>query len=447
MNRREFLGGLAASALPLPAADRKPNIVFILADDLGYGDLGCYGQKLIQTPNIDRFAAEGIRFTQAYAGCTVCAPSRCALMTGLHTGHCRIRGNTRMDLQPQDITVAKLLQRAGYKTALFGKWGLGTAGHEGIPNRQGFDEFFGYLDQQHAHEYYPDHLWDNDREHFLPNNFGPSRKTYSPDLFLEHALSFVEKNKDRPFFLYFADIIPHANNELTRMTGNGMEVPEDAPYSSKPWPQPDKNFAAVITRLDRDVGRLLDKIRELGLDRTTLVIFTSDNGPHKEGGNHPEFFDSHGPLRGIKRDLYEGGIRIPSIARWTGVTPAGRVSDEPWAFWDFLPSAAEIAGVAAPAGLDGISVVPALKGKALPARPYFYWEFHEQGFSQAVRLGDWKGIRQKSRTNPIELFDLKTDLAEEHDMAAAHPDLVNKIARIMERARVDSPDFPVTGSV
>ncbi len=445
MDRRQFLAGLAAASLTAQApAARKPNIVFILADDLGYGDLGCFGQKLIQTPHVDRLASEGIRFTSAYSGSTVCAPSRCALMTGKHTGHGRIRGNTKSDLLPEDVTVAKLLKSAGYATGIFGKWGLGTAGHSGIPNRQGFDEWFGYLDQLHAHTYYPTHVWENEREHFLTGNFGIKRHDYTPDLFLERALGFLDRHKDHPFFLYYPSTIPHANNELTRESGNGMEVPEDAPYSDKPWPQPDKNFAAMVTRLDRDVGTILAKLKTLGLENNTLVIFTSDNGPHKEGGNHPDFFHSSGPLRGIKRDLYEGGIRVPAMARWPAVIQPDQVSNQPWAFWDFLPTCAEVAGVKPPAAMDGISIVPALKGQPLTGREYFYWEFHEKGFTQAVRLGDWKGVRRATLANPIELYNLAGDLGETKDVAAQHPEIVQKIAAILRTAHIDSPDYPIT---
>ncbi|HUS07351.1 MAG TPA: arylsulfatase, partial [Bryobacteraceae bacterium] len=444
MNRRAFLTAFAGSPLSFaqPAA-RKPNIIFILADDLGYGDLGCYGQTKTQTPNIDKLASEGIRFTQAYAGSTVCAPSRCALMTGKHTGHGRIRGNTRLDLQPEDMTVPKLLKKAGYRTALIGKWGLGTAGHEGAPNKQGFDEFFGYLDQRHAHSYYPTHLWENDYEFFLPGNFGSKRTQYTHDLFTQRALSFVDaQNAAKPFFLYLAYTIPHANNELTKESGNGMEVPGDAPYSGRDWPQQDKNFAAMVTRLDKDVGRLMDLLKQKGLDQNTLVLFTSDNGPHREGGNRPEFFHSSGPLKGIKRALYEGGIRVPAIARWTGVIQPGRTVDQPWAFWDFLPTAAGLAGVAAPQGLDGISIAPVFRGESIPDRDHFYWEFHERGFAQAVRMGDWKGVRNPGAA--LELYNLKTDISEKNNVAAAHPDVVARLAAIMQHDRTDSPDFPVT---
>jgi arylsulfatase A-like enzyme len=446
VSRRNFLSAAAASAVApqIRAQPSRPNILFILADDLGYGDLGCYGQKKIATPNLDHLASEGVRFTQAYAGSTVCAPSRCALMTGLHTGHGRIRGNDRSGLQPTDTTIASLLKRAGYATGLVGKWGLGAACSPGVPNRQGFDYFFGYLDQRHAHTYYPTSMWENEAEFFLDRNFGDHRTQYSQDLFTERALRFLDQHKSEPFFLYLAYTTPHANNELTRESGNGMQVPSDAPYSDRDWPQPDRNFAAMVTRLDRDVGAILARLKHHSLDSNTLVIFASDNGPHREGGNHPEFFGSSGPLRGIKRDLYEGGIRVPAIARWPGVVPAGRSSDQVWAFWDFLPTSCELAGISAPQNLDGVSIAPALKGKSLAERPPLYWEFHEKGFFQAVRIGDWKGVRRQSIRGPIELYDLASDLGESADVASSHPDIVRQIAGAMRSLRSDSPEYPVT---
>jgi arylsulfatase A-like enzyme len=441
MDRRQFLATLGAGALPAQTGARKPNILFILADDLGYGDLGCYGQQQIPTPRLDRLASEGTRFTDAYAGSTVCAPSRCALMTGLHMGHARIRGNARVPLEPADTTIAKLLQPAGYRTGLIGKWGLGNAGTSGIPNLQGFDEFFGYLDQQHAHTYYPDHLWENRQERILARNIG-LKQEYSHDLFTERALDFVGRERGRPFFLYLAYTIPHANNELGRDTGNGMEIPSDAPFTNRDWPQTEKNFAAMVTRLDRDIGRVLDRLQAEGLDRDTLVLFSSDNGPHREGGHNPDFFRSSGPLRGIKRDLYEGGIRVPAIARWPGRVPAGKSSDHPWAFWDFLPTAAEIAGVEHPAGLDGRSFLPALTGKPQPGPEYLYWEFHERGFAQAVRADQWKAVRAGTRA-PLELYNLREDPGEKNDVAARHRDLAARMGRVMDSARTNSKDFPI----
>jgi arylsulfatase A-like enzyme len=443
MNRRQFLTSVAASAAFAQTRTAKPNILFILADDLGYGDLGCYGQKLIETPNIDKLAAEGIRFTQFYCGSTVCAPSRCSLMTGKHTGHARIRGNVRVDLLPEDVTLAEVLKGAGYYTGLVGKWGLGTAGRSGIPNRQGFDEFYGVLDQKHAHTQYPTQLWENEDETFLDGNFGPARKDFVQEIYTNRALKFLENNKGRPFFLYLSYTTPHANNEMTKQSGDGMEIPGDHPYSNKPWPKPDREFAGVVNRLDRDVGAVVAKLRELGIEQNTIVMFASDNGPHREGGNHPEFFDSNGPVRGIKRDLYDGGIRTPFIARWPSVIQAGAVSEEVCAFWDLLPTFAEIAGANTPAGLDGISALKAMKGGKMPARPYLYWEFHENGFSQAVRMGNWKGVRLKNRQASVQLYDLTKDIAGERDIASSHPDVVKRVAFIMDAARTESKEFPI----
>lgn len=441
LNRREFLAASAAAIARAQTGARKPNILFILADDLGYGDVGCYGQKVIPTPNVDRLAAEGMRFTQAYAGDTVCAPSRCCLMTGMHTGHARIRGNARVPLQPSDTTVAKVLKQAGYRTGIIGKWGLGNPYTPGIPNLQGFDEAFGFLDQQYAHSYYPQSLWDNTNEVIIGRNLG-LRQEYSQDMFTERALSFLDRSKDNPFFLYLAYTTPHANDELGKDSGNGMEVPSDEPFTKMDWPQKEKNFAAMVHRLDSDIGKVMAQLKKVGADENTLVVFSSDNGPHKEGGHDPNFFHSGGPLRGIKRDMYEGGIRVPAIARWLGKIKPGQTSDQVWAFWDFLPTAAEVAGVAPPAGIDGISMLPAFLGKPQKNHEYLYWEFHERGFKQAVRMGDWKGVRLTTQS-PLELYNLQSDLAEKNNIAAGHPDMVQKLQTIMKEARVDSKDFPI----
>lgn len=443
LSRRAFLGAsLFGRAFAQP---RQPNILLILADDLGYGNLGCYGQKQILTPNLDRLAKDGMRFTQAYAGSTVCAPSRCSLMTGLHTGHARTRGNKYPDfpLRPQDITVTELLKQAGYRTALFGKWSLGQLGSTGYPTRKGFDEWFGYFSQTHAHNYYPEHLLENDTAWLARGNMGTQRKDYAHDLFTERALGFLNRSDARPFFLKLAYTIPHANNELGRDTGHGMEVPSLEPYLDKPWPPQEKAFAAMITRMDRDIGRILDTLRATGQDASTLVLFTSDNGPHREGGHNPDFFDDNGPLRGIKRDLYEGGIRVPFLARWTGVIPPGAVTDHPIAFWDFLPTACELAQIPTPPGLDGISFAPLFRGGTPPAHPYLYWEFHERGFAQAIRQGDWKAIRLKPGA-PLELYNLRADPSESTNVAAQHAELVARLSRLLAAARTDSPDWPVT---
>jgi arylsulfatase A-like enzyme len=425
------------------AAERPPNIVFILADDLGYGDVGCYGQKQIRTPNIDRMATEGLRFTQAYAGSTVCAPSRCCLMTGLHTGHCRVRGNALVPLLPEDRTVAEVLKAAGYATGLCGKWGLGEPDTTGVPNKKGFDFFFGYLNQHHAHNYYPDYLWKNQEKVALPNevknNVSSNKKIYSPDLITKEALGFVESNKDRPFFLYFTPTLPHANNEAKR---EGMEIPSDAPYTKESWPQPQKNHAAMITRLDADVGKLLDKLKELKLDDNTIVFFSSDNGPHKEGGGDPVFFNSAGPLRGFKRSMTDGGIRVPMIVRWPGKVKPG-VSELVWAFWDFLPTAADLGGATPQAAIDGRSIAPALLGTGeVKPHEFLYWEFHEGGSKQAVRMGNWKAIRN-TLDSPLELYDVTKDIGEKENVADKHPDVVAKVEAYLKTARTDSKEWPL----
>ena len=459
-----MLAGGAALAGPLGCArtgtgrnanPRKPNIIFILTDDLGYGDLGCYGQDVITTPCVDRMAAEGIRFTQCYAGSTVCAPSRCCLMTGMHTGHAHVRGNQRVPLRPEDRTVAEMLKGAGYTTGLIGKWGLGEPGTTGIPNRKGFDYFFGYLNQGNAHNYYPEYLWRNETQMPLEGNVvdpdhprvSLERTQYTHDLFAEDALRFVGEHRDEPFFLYLALTTPHANNERGRALGDGMEVPDYGPYADRDWPNPQKGHAAMVSRMDRDVGRLLDRLKELGLDDDTIVFFTSDNGPHKEGGADPAFFQSSGPLRGYKRDLYEGGIRVPAIVRWPGVTPAGSENDHVWAFWDFLPTAADLAGAPVPAGIDGISIHPTLTGRPQENHPFLYWEFHEgQGSKQAVRMGQWKGVRLDPK-QPLELYDLNADLGEQTDVAAEHPYIVRTMREYLAGARVESEHWPLRSRV
>jgi len=441
------LGGLVVAHAQLPdlealraRAPAKPNIIFILADDLGYGDLGCYGQKKIRTPNLDRLAADGMRFTQCYAGSTVCAPSRCCLMTGVHTGHARIRGNARLALEPGDLTVAETLKPAGYTTGAFGKWGLGNEGSTGIPNRHGFDEWFGYLDQVHAHNYYPEFLWRNERQWQMRGNLNGQKSDYSPDWFTRAATNFMRVNQRHPFFLYLAYTIPHANNELK---DKGMEVPSDVPYSKEDWPQQEKNKAAMITRLDSDVGKLLEKLKQLKLDQDTVIFFSSDNGPHREGGVDPGFFQSSGPLRGLKRDLYEGGIRVPMIVRWLGRIKAATTNDQVWAFWDFLPTAAEIAGLKPPPGIDGISMLPTLLGtKQTNQHEFLYWEFHERGFQQAARMGDWKAV--KSATDkPLELYDLKSDWGEKTNVADQHPEIVARMEGYLRTARTESKDWPI----
>ena len=440
-NRRRFLGALAlAAAAPAPARaqQRLPNVVLIMADDLGYGDLGCYGQKRIKTPSLDRMAAEGIRFTQAYAGCTVCAPSRSALMTGYHTGHTRVRGNGKneMLLRATDFVLPELFKKAGYTTGMFGKWGLGGVGYPGYPTRKGWDSWFGFFSQLQAHLYYPDMLLDGDHALELTGNWGGKKKQYAPDLFLDRALQFLATNQAKPFFLYFSSTIPHANNELGRDTGDGIEIPEDAPYSAEPWPPLERKFAATITRLDRDLGRLFDKLKALGLDNNTLILFTSDNGPHKEGGHDPNFFQSSGPLRGTKRSLTEGGIRVPFLARWPGRIQPGQVSHHPFAFWDLPATCGELTNQPVPQDTDGLSILPALTGGQPRVHDYFYWEFHEGGFQQALRVGDWKYVKPA-------LYDLSKDLHETTDVAQQNPAVVARMEKLLATVRTHSPDFPV----
>lgn len=449
LSRRQFLAASAAwpaLASPSSAADARPNIVFILADDLGYGIPGCYGQKRIKTPVIDQMAAEGMRFTDAYAGTTVCAPSRCSLMTGKHTGHATVRGNAHPapGLDKAELSVAEVLKRAGYRTALFGKWGLGGFDANSHPNDRGFDEFFGYLDQRHAHNSFPGHLWNNKEELILTENWFDRRKIFSNSLFSDKAVEFVGKQfSGKPFFLYLAYTTPHANNERGQIDKNGIDSPDFGEYAGENWPDAEKAFAAITSRMDRDIGRLLTALKERGLDENTLVIFTSDNGPHREGHHDPDFFDDNGPLRGIKRDLYEGGIRIPSVARWPGVIKPGVVSDYPWAFWDFLPTAAALANTRTPSGLDGISIVPVLKGTGRPKRSHFYWEFHERGFHQAIRQDEWKLVRQGPAFK-TELYNLRDDIGETNDISAAHPEVTARLSKFLQSSRTESRLFPTT---
>ncbi|MBM81372.1 MAG: N-acetylgalactosamine-6-sulfatase [Planctomycetaceae bacterium] len=424
-----------------------PNIILILADDLGYGDLGCYGQESIRTPNIDRMARAGLRFTNHYAGSTVCAPSRCCLLTGKHTGHVAIRGNSEVLLPSEETTVAELLKGKGYKTAAFGKWGVGHPPPPGDPERNGFEQFFGYLDMWHAHNYYPDFLWDGESKMSIMGNLVEvigrggvafKRSVYSHDLFADRAVEFIKANKDERFFLYLPFTIPHANNEARE---KGMEVPDAAPYKDTDWPEPQKNHAAMITRLDQTVGRILDLLTTLKITNNTLVLFTSDNGPHKEGGANPEFFRSSGPLRGYKRDLYEGGIRVPLIAWWPGTIKPATETDHISASWDFFPTFAELATAKVPAKLDGVSFAPTLLGKeSQQQHEYLYWEFHERGTSQAVRFGKWKAVR--FHQGKFELYDLSTDLTEAKDVSAENPDVLKKAKAMLDGAHTPSKLYP-----
>lgn len=433
----------AASGL---AAAAPPNLVFILSDDLAQGDLGVYGQKLIQTPRLDRMAAEGTRFTQTYCGTSVCAPSRASLMTGLHSGHCPVRGNWEIapegqkPLPAETVTVAEILKSAGYATACTGKWGMGFFETSGSPLKQGFDRFFGYNCQRHAHSYFPTYLWDNDKKIELPGNDGKTvGKTYAQELIQQAALDFVRSNKAKPFFLFYAITLPHGRHEIDDLGA----------YADKPWTLEEKSYAAQVSRIDSDVGELLDLLKELAIDDNTLVIITGDNGssfaPESKIGKR--FDQAANGLRGFKRGLYEGALRQACIARWPGTVPAGRVADEPWAFWDFLPTAAELAGTKVPADCktDGLSLVAHLKGGPAPKRDAFYWELHEgQKPIQAVRFGDWKAVKNGPKAK-IELYDLAKDPGERNNLAADQADLVQKAAALMKSHHSPSADWPLDG--
>lgn len=420
---------LAFAATAWAADSRPPNVIFILADDLGYGDIGAFGQKLIKTPHLDRMAAEGARYVQSYAGATVCAPSRCSLMTGMHNGHAAIRGNREIKPEGQQpmpadtFTVAHLFREAGYATGATGKWGLGFPGSESTPGKMGFDFFFGYNCQLRAHEYYPSHLWRNDERVALGG------KVYSHDLIAEETLGFIRAHRDRPFFLYAAFTIPHAK----------LQVPDLGPYENEAWPDNLKTLAAMITRLDRDVGRILDLVKELGLDENTLILFASDNG----AAHRDELFNHSGALRGYKRDMYEGGLRSPTIARWPGRIPPASVNEQVWTFYDFLPTMAELVGRKSAPKVDGVSVLAALLDpRRKTDRAPLYFEFHERGFDQAARRGDLKAVRHGTK-QPVELYDLSRDPSEKSDIAAQHPDEVAWFREFFATARTDSPVWPV----
>jgi len=441
---------------------QKPNIIYILADDLGYGDLSCYGQDHFSTPNIDKLAAKGMRFTQHYSGSTVCAPSRSALMTGQHTGHTYIRGNMERPpegqhpLNGEAITMAELFKQAGYATGAFGKWGLGYPGSEGDPNNQGFDTFFGYNCQMLGHHYYPYFLRSNKDSLVLEANAGNQTGVYAPKLIHEKTLAFIEDNKDQPFFLYVPSIIPHAElaaPEEYMAKFRGQFDPEHAykgvdegkrfrkgPYASQN--ECHAAFAAMITLLDDQVGEIVAKVEELGLADNTIIIFTSDNGPHLEGGAQPDYFNSNGPLKGYKRDLYEGGIRVPFIANWPGHIQEGTTSDHISAFWDMLPTFTDVIGIKPPDGIDGISLLPTLTGEgAQVEHDYLYWEFHVWGGRKAVRMGNWKGVQygiSKNPDAPIELYNLSEDVGETNNVAEQYPEVLNQIKEIMSKARTES---------
>ena len=442
------------------AAERPPNIVLIMADDLGYAELGCYGQKIIRTPHIDRIAGEGMRFTQCYSGSPVCAPSRCVLMTGKHTGHSFVRNNRMVEpegqwpLAAEEITLAELLKSQGYATAAIGKWGLGMVDTPGAPNRQGFDLFFGFNCQRHAHNHYPVYLRRNDQRVELEGNTRSlTGAQYSQDLFIKEALGFIKGHRQQPFFLYLPFAVPHLSIQVPEesLAQYTDEISEED-YKHKGYlkhPAPRAGYAAMVTHMDQGVGQVMDLLRELKLDDNTLVIFTSDNGPTYErlGGSDSEFFHSAGVFRGLKGSVYEGGIRVPLIARWPGHIAAGSVNDHICAFWDLLPTLAEIAGAGdrIPGDIDGLSLVPTLLGRGdQKSHEFLYWEFPAYGGQQAVRLGRWKGVRQNIlRGNlKIEMYDLEEEPGETTDVAAEHPDVVRKVEQLMQSERTVSQDFP-----
>lgn len=458
------------------APPKQPNIIYILADDMGYGDLGCYGQKVIKTPHIDEMAAEGIRFTQHYAGTSVCAPSRASLMTGRDNGHSRVRGNYEtgpfgfggeLELRPQDTTIAEVLKAAGYHTALIGKWGLGMNGTTGEPNKKGFDYSYGFLNQAHAHNQFPDYLFRNGKKEAIPVNASGKRGYFTNDIFTDDAVKYLyeQKKNGGPFFLFLAYVTPHAemivpeDNIFKSFKGKFKEVPyvqsmlggngKDSfgVYHSQKYPE--AAYASMITRMDNDVYKVMSLIKQLGLDDNTVIMFSSDNGPHREGGNNPDYFKSGGPFRGYKRDLYEGGIRVPFIARWPGVIKPGVTTGQLSAFWDMMPTMADMAHASLKnVTTEGYSLLPIMLGKPAEQKqhPYFYFEFHENKYSdQAVRKGDWKAVRHDP-DKPLELYDLSKDIAEQHNVAAQHPEIVKQMEQIMVTARVDNPYFPMKRS-
>ncbi len=465
--KRYFSTSLIASLVlgfiaSISASDR-PNIVYILADDLGWGDLSLYGQSHFETPNIDRIAKEGIQFMQHYSGSTVCAPSRSSLMTGLHTGHTPIRGNFeikpegQMALPAESVTIAEILQDEGYVTGAFGKWGLGFPGSEGDPINQGFDVFFGYNCQRIAHNYYPYHLWSSGKRLPLTANEGTHEGVYAPEFIQEKTLDFIEANHDKPFFCFVPHVIPHAElfapeRYMARFRGKllpekhyeGTDEGENyriGGYGTQP--ESHAAFAAMVTMLDDHVGQILDKLYNLGIEKNTLVIFTSDNGAHSEGGADPEYFDSNGPFRGLKRDLYEGGIRVPMLARWIGKIEAGTKTRHVSAFWDVLPTVCDLTGIDKPKGIDGISFAPTLLGTGEQKKhSHLYWAFHERGGRVAVRKGDWKLVKYNVDKDPDaiwELYDLSIDIGESRNVAAQHPELVKDLAEIAAKSEVPSP--------
>lgn len=436
------------AGLSSQAQQQPPNIIFIVADDLGYGNLSSYNSKSpVKTPNIDLLAQQGTKYTQFYAGNTVCAPSRCALLTGKHMGHAYFRGNTRLPIRPADTTLAQLLQAKGYTTGMFGKWGLGEMGTTGSPEKKGFDEFFGYLNQNHAHEYYTNHLFEVHNR--VISQVHTDSTQYSDDLIINKAYQFIKDNQKKPFFLFLPLTLPHAELDpparymkMYQNADGSSKFPPETPFKAsgnyRSQPQPHVAFAAMIAKLDEDVGNVLKLVQQLGLDKNTYIIFTSDNGPHKEGGADPVYFNSSGPFKGIKRDLYEGGIRVPLLVRAPGKIPAGRTSNQIWAFWDMLPTLTDLAGTNHTKNIDGLSFANDLHGKKQSQEhKYLYWQFNEGYLQEAVRQGDWKLIRLKYKGKPerLELYNLKNDLSESQDLAAQNPQQVKALYPLFKQSK------------
>jgi arylsulfatase A len=443
---------------------RLPNIVLIVADDLGNGDLGCYGQKKIKTPNIDALASNGMKFSRFYAGTSVCAPSRASLLTGLHTGHTAVRGNKELKPEGQfplpsnAFTIAELLKKSGYVTGDFGKWGLGPVGSTGDPLKQGFDRFFGYNCQRQSHNYYPDHLWEQDRQVKFGGNTINEFQVYAPDVIQHKALEFIAGNAAKPFFLYLSYTLPHAALQVKdtalftqyKTAFHETPVPVKTPWTGEgyaPQPYPRAAYATMVTTLDRYVGEIVSELKNRGLDQNTIIIFTSDNGPHREGGNDPDFFNSNMGLRGFKRDLYEGGIRTPLIVSWLPEIKRGSTSEHIAAFWDLMPTFAEITNYKLNEYTDGVSLLPELTAGKQPVHEFLYWEFHEGGGRQALRMDQWKGVRQNvlsDPNSPIELYDLKNDPAEKSNLAKKFPEIIKRMRIVMDQQHVENDDFPLT---
>ena len=422
----------------------KPNIIFILCDDLGYADPGCYGGRVIPTPNLDRLAEQSTRFTQCYTGSPICAPSRSVLMTGRHSGNTRVRDNfgivggvgdqNRVPLEPEDTTVAEVLKAAGYTTGITGKWGLGEPDTTGIPTRKGFDEWFGYLNQRNAHTYYPPYLWHNENKVILEGNRNGQQQDYSHDMVVQFALDFIRAQKDGPFFLYLPWTLPHGR----------YEIPDVGPWADKPWTEDEKVYAAMVTRIDTQVGRIWDLLRDLAIEDNTLLFFGSDHGAARRWEGR---FDSCGPFRGNKGQMYEGGMRTPMVVHWPGHVPAGAVSDQLWYYADFLPTVADLIDVAPPDPVDGLSILPTLLGKEqdLSGR-FLYWERFGGGFKQAVRWDNWKAVRPPSPRlldEPLELYNLAEDPGETRNIADQHPQIIARIETHMKTTRTDSPNWPI----